>query len=130
MRLCDSVFKPTMVRAEMWNFPTLTQRKICGVSELFHARNVSFETIVAAHRYVRYRIAAHDALGDAEAAAGALVSALGVSAPSEEGEVEELVVLSSKVLATLSGGEQVSVFFVPLRLGLHAGWRNTFWSQT
>ncbi|CAM9865312.1 unnamed protein product [Scytosiphon promiscuus] len=56
-----------------------------------------------------YAALAHDALGDAEAAAGALVSALGVSAPAEDGEVAELAALSSKVLATLGGGEQGAV---------------------
>lgn len=71
---------------------------------------VLFETITASHCYARSPLAAHDALGDAEAAAGALVSALRVSAPTEEGEVAELAALSSKVLGTLAGKEQVGVF--------------------
>ncbi|CAM9338444.1 unnamed protein product [Ectocarpus fasciculatus] len=56
-----------------------------------------------------YAALAHDALGNAEAAAGALVSALGVPAPTEEGEVAGLAALSSKVLAALDRGKQVPV---------------------
>eukprot|EP00903_Cladosiphon_okamuranus_P010815 g10217.t1 len=50
-----------------------------------------------------YAALAHDTLGNPEAAAGALISALGVP-PVEEGEVAELAALSSKVLAALGGG--------------------------
>ncbi|CAB1110945.1 unnamed protein product [Ectocarpus sp. CCAP 1310/34] len=56
-----------------------------------------------------YAALAHDALGNAEAAAGALVSALSVPAPTEENEVAGLSALSSKVLAALSRGKQVPV---------------------
>lgn len=51
--------------------------------------------------------AAQDALGDAEAAARALTSALGVDAPTEASEVAELATLASKVLASVDG-DQVS----------------------
>ncbi|CAN0565279.1 unnamed protein product, partial [Ectocarpus sp. 12 AP-2014] len=54
-----------------------------------------------------YAALAHDALGNAEAAAGALVSALTVPAPTEENEVAGLSALSSKVLAALDRGKQV-----------------------
>ncbi|CAM9449648.1 unnamed protein product [Ectocarpus sp. 4 AP-2014] len=56
-----------------------------------------------------YAALAHDALGNAEAAAGALVSALSVPAPAEENEVAGLSALSSKVLAALDRGKQVPV---------------------
>ncbi|CAM9577576.1 unnamed protein product [Ectocarpus sp. 8 AP-2014] len=56
-----------------------------------------------------YAALAHDALGNAEAAAGALVSALSVPAPTEENEVAGLSALSSKVLAALDRGKQVPV---------------------
>ncbi|CAN0546615.1 unnamed protein product [Ectocarpus sp. 12 AP-2014] len=56
-----------------------------------------------------YAALAHDALGNAEAAAGALVSALSVPAPTEEHEVAGLSALSSKVLAALDRGKQVPV---------------------
>lgn len=65
---------------------------------------------IIVRRYARRSIAAHDALGNAEAAAGALVSALGVPAPTEEGEVAGLAALSSKVLAALDRGKQVCLF--------------------
>ncbi|CAM9759864.1 unnamed protein product [Ectocarpus sp. 6 AP-2014] len=56
-----------------------------------------------------YAALAHDALGNAEAAAGALVSALSVPAPTEENEIAGLSALSSKVLAALDRGKQVPV---------------------
>lgn len=49
---------------------------------------------------------AQDHLGNAEAAARALVSALGVAAPTDSGEVKGLTALASTVLASL-GGDKV-----------------------
>lgn len=47
--------------------------------------------------------AARDSLGDTEAAARSLISALSVDAPTQASEIAELSTLASKVLSSLDG---------------------------
>lgn len=47
--------------------------------------------------------AARDTLGEAEAAADALISALKLPAPTGTGETSQIVGLASKILASLEG---------------------------